>query len=108
MQPSLILLSNYYFLNHILYDCGGNTGAGLAICKPFQKTVQSITHIKHIKKQALKFKGKYTQKARIGITVKAFTISVYKILYRGNYQPLTTCKSMINVVLQIFAISKHF
>jgi len=95
MQPSLIPLSNYYFLNLILYDCGGNTGAGLATCKPFQKTVQCITHIKHIKKQAIKFKGKYTQKAWIGITVKALTISVYEILYRGNYQPLTTYKSMM-------------
>jgi hypothetical protein len=108
MQPSLILLSNYYFLNLILYGCGGNTGAGLVICKPFQKTVQGITHIKHITKQAIEFKGKYTQNAWIGITIKGFTICVYEIIYRGNYQPLTTCKSMIHVLLQIFMFYYRF
>jgi hypothetical protein len=60
MQPRLILLSNYNFLKFILYGCGGNTGAGLVDCKLFQKTVQCITYIKHIKKQDIKFKGKYT------------------------------------------------
>jgi hypothetical protein len=39
MQPSSILLSNYYFLKFILYGYGGNTGAGMVVCKSFQKTV---------------------------------------------------------------------
>jgi hypothetical protein len=65
MQQRVILLNNYYFLKFIMYGCDGNRGAGLVVCKPFQQTVQCITHTKRIKKQAIKFKGKYTQKAWI-------------------------------------------
>jgi hypothetical protein len=96
------------FLKFILYGCSSNTGAGLVVRKPFQKSVQCTTHIKHITKQDVKFNGKYTRKAWIGITITAFNINEYEIIYAGKYQPLMTCGSMKNVVLQIFTIKYTF